>query len=69
MLFLGYDPCWLPGLGTYLMQSFQGVNQSSQHECFDFGLGDIIALLLGVNVARAFRSDMTLLEFVEASLY
>ena len=27
--------------------------------------GDLIALLLGVNVAHAFRSDMTLLEFVE----
>jgi hypothetical protein len=28
--------------------------------------GDLIALLLGVNVTHAFRSDMTLLEFVEA---
>ena len=28
--------------------------------------GDLISLLLGVNVARLFRSDMTLLQFVEA---
>ena len=28
--------------------------------------GDLIALLLGVKVTHAFRSDMTLLEFVEA---
>ena len=30
--------------------------------------GDIIALLLGVNVTHAFRSDMTLLEFVKAMI-
>ena len=30
--------------------------------------GDLIPLLLGVNVTPAFRSDMTLLEFVEAML-
>ena len=28
--------------------------------------GDLIPLLLGVNITPAFRSDMTLLEFVEA---